>query len=70
MIQRWMMVVPSLALAVAAGQVAAIVWPSEAQAQQAPEWRELGGVNGVELWEVRTGRATCYVTSAGGVSCK
>jgi len=41
-----------------------------AGAQQAPEWRELGSANGVELWEVRTGRATCYVTSAGGVSCK
>lgn len=44
--------------------------PPEAQAQQAPEWRELGGVNGVELYEVRTGRAVCYVSSAGGVSCK
>jgi hypothetical protein len=68
--KRWMMVVPSLAIAVAIGQLAALAWPREAQAQQAPEWRELGGVNGVELYEVRTGRATCYVTSLGGVSCK
>lgn len=68
--RRWMMIVPSIAAAVAAGQAAAAFWPREAQAQQAPDWRELGGANGVELWEVRTGRATCYVTSAGGVSCK
>lgn len=50
--------------------VAFVVLPKQAEAQQAPEWRELGGVNGVELFEVRTGRAVCYVTSAGGVSCK
>lgn len=52
------------------GQTVAIAVPKPASAQQAPEWRELGGVNGVELYEVRTGRATCYVTSSGGVSCK
>lgn len=46
------------------------LFPPTANAQQAPEWRELGGVNGVELYEVRTGGAVCYVTSAGGVSCK
>lgn len=38
-------------------------------AAQADPWRSLGGMNGVELYSYRDGAVTCYVSSAGGVSC-
>ena len=61
----------ALTALVAAGLLAAGVVmfsPHRAEAQ-GDSWRDLGGINGVSLYSYRDANATCYVSSAGGVSC-
>lgn len=66
MIKPWQLVVSVIVASLAAVAGFAVSAP-EAQAQAG--WRDMGSVNGVQVWRLQDGARYCYVTEQGGISC-